>query len=88
MVKNPIAMQETWLQSRCWEDPLEEGMATLSSMLSWRIAIDRGAWLAVVHGVAELDMTDPLNTHLLNLSFSLGLDKIETSHTFHCRNKV
>ena len=30
-------MQETWVQSRGWEDPLEEGMATCSSILAWRI---------------------------------------------------
>ena len=37
MVKNPPAMRETWIQSLCWEDPLEEGMATCSSILAWRI---------------------------------------------------
>ena len=37
MVKNPPAMQETWVQSLGWEDPLEEGMATHSSVLAWRI---------------------------------------------------
>ena len=36
-----------------WEDPLEEGMATHSSVLAWRIPMDRGAWLAAVHGVAK-----------------------------------
>ena len=36
-VKNPPAMQETWVQSLGWEDPLEEGMATHSSILAWRI---------------------------------------------------
>ena len=35
--KNPSAMQETWLQSLGWEDPLEEGMATHSSILAWKI---------------------------------------------------
>ena len=34
MVKNPPAMQETWVQSLGWEDPLEEGMATHSSILA------------------------------------------------------
>ena len=34
------------------EDPLEEGMATPSSILAWRIPMDRGAWQATVHGVA------------------------------------
>ena len=37
VVKNPPAMQETWVQSLGWEDPLEEGVATYSSVLSWRI---------------------------------------------------
>ena len=37
MVKNTSAMQETQVQSLGWEDPLEKGMATLSSILAWRI---------------------------------------------------
>ena len=42
-----------------WEDPLEEGMATHSSVLAWRISKDRGAWRATVHrGHKELDMTE------------------------------
>ena len=52
-VKNPPAMQETWVQSLCWEDPLEQGMATHSSILAWGIHMDRGAWRAAVHGVAQ-----------------------------------
>ena len=36
-VKNPPAMWETWIRSLGWEDPLEEGMATHSSILAWRI---------------------------------------------------
>ena len=52
-VKNPPAMQETWVRSLGWEDPLEEGMATHSSILAWRIPIDRGAWWATLHGVAD-----------------------------------
>ena len=58
MVKNLPAMRETWGQSPGWEDPLEEGMATHSSVLAWRIPIDRGAWQATVHGVTESDMTE------------------------------
>ena len=46
-------MQETWLQSLSCEDPLEEGMATHSSILAWRIPMDRGAWQATVHGVMK-----------------------------------
>ena len=37
MVKNPPAIQETWLRSLNQEDPLEKGMATHSSILAWRI---------------------------------------------------
>ena len=37
MVKNPPAMQETWIRSLGWEDPLEEGMATHFSIRAWRI---------------------------------------------------
>ena len=36
LVKNPPAMQEPWVQSLGWEDPLEEGMATHSSILAWK----------------------------------------------------
>ena len=53
MVKNPPAMQETWVLSLGWEDPLGEGMATHSSILAWRVSVDRGAWQAAVHGIAN-----------------------------------
>ena len=46
MVRNPPAMREKWVRSLAWEDPLEEGMATHSSILAWRIPVDRGAWWA------------------------------------------
>ena len=42
IVKKLPAMQETWVQSLGWEEPLEEGMATHSSILAWRIPVDRG----------------------------------------------
>jgi len=53
MVKNLPAMQETWVRSLSWEDPLEKGMTTHSSILAWRISMDRGAWLATVLGVTK-----------------------------------
>ena len=53
MVKNLPAMQETWVQSLGWEDPLEEGMATHSSIRSWRIPTYRGVSWATVHGAAK-----------------------------------
>ena len=37
LVKNPLALRETWVLSLGWEDPLEKGMATHSSILAWRI---------------------------------------------------
>ena len=53
LVKNLLAMQETLVQFLGQEDPLEEGMATHSSILAWRITTDRGAWQATVYGVAK-----------------------------------
>ena len=51
--KFPPAMWETWVWSLGWEDPLEEGMATHSSILAWRIPMDRGAWWATIRRVAK-----------------------------------
>ena len=64
MVKNPPAMRETWVRSLGGEDPLEEGMATHSSILAWRIPMDRGAWHATVHALGHKasDMTERLST--------------------------
>ena len=50
VVKNLPAMQETPVRSLGWEDPLEEGMTTHSSILAWRIPMGRGAWWATAHG--------------------------------------
>ena len=47
------AMRETWVPSLGWEDPLKEGMATYSSILAWKIPMDRGAWQATVHGISK-----------------------------------
>ena len=61
MIKNLTAMQETQVQSLGWEDPLENRMATLSSIVAWRIPWTeepgRRPW-----GRKELDMTEQL-TH-------------------------
>ena len=66
MVKNPLATRETWIRSLGWEDPLKEGMIIHSSILAWRIPMDRGAWWAPVcyspWGCKELDMTEQQST--------------------------
>ena len=53
MVENLSAMQEIQVQSLGQDDSLEEGMATHSSILAWRIPMDRGAWQAAVLGVVK-----------------------------------
>ena len=58
MVKNPPAMQELRVLSLGREDPLEEDMATYSSLHAKKNPMHRGAWWATVYGVAkELDTT-------------------------------
>ena len=51
--KDQLARWETWIRSLGWEDALEEGMATHSSILSWRIPMGRGAKQVAVHGVTK-----------------------------------
>ena len=46
-----------WVRSLGWEDPLEAGMAPHSSILAWRVPMDRGAWWASPWGCEESDMT-------------------------------
>ena len=55
MIKNPLQMRETCVQSLGWEDLLEKGMATHSSILAMENSMDRGAWRVAVHSIAELD---------------------------------
>ena len=64
LVKNPPAMQETWVRFLCGEDPLEKGMATHSSILVWRIPwteelVGYSGW-----GHKELDTTEQLKLSL------------------------
>ena len=68
MTKNPPAIRETWVQSLCWEDPLEEGMAIHSSILALKIpwTEEFGAGYCP-WGCKELDMTERL--HFLSFSF-------------------
>ena len=63
MAKNLPAMGETWVRSLGWEDPLEKGMATYSSILAWRIPRTEepgSSW-----GCKESDMTKQLALHVV-----------------------
>ena len=94
VVRNPLAnagdVRDLGLipglgRSLGWEDPLQEGMATLSSIPAWRIPMDRGAWQATVHGVTrsriwlkQLSMHIVSNISPVPFSFSSG---ISITHT-------
>ena len=70
-VKNLPAMQEakeTWVRSLGQEDLLEESMATHSSVLAWRIPMDRGVWQAAVHRVAGSDTPEATEYELAYIS--------------------
>ena len=54
MIKNLSAMWKTCIQSLGWEDPLDDDMETHSSILAWRIPMDRGPWQATEHGVKRV----------------------------------
>ena len=58
LVKNPPGMRETWVRSVGWEDPLEEGMATNSSILAWRIHGQRSLAGYRPQGHKESDTTE------------------------------
>ena len=53
LVKKLPVMRESWVRSLGWEDHLQEGIATHSSILAWRIPMDRGASWAAAHGVTK-----------------------------------
>ena len=57
MVKNLLALQETWVPSLCWKDPLEEGMETQSSTLSWR-----SPWTEDLEDYSPKDHAEPETT--------------------------
>ena len=74
-VKNPPVMQETWVLSLSWEDPLKEGMVNHSCILAWIIPMDREAWQATVPGVKKSsDTTEQLSIvqHRVNLQCSVS----------------
>ena len=61
LVKNLPMMRETWVRSLGWEDPLEKGKGTQSTILAWRISVD-----CVAHGVAKS------RTRLSDFHFHIG----------------
>ena len=67
--KDPPAMRETWIRSLGWEDSLEEGMVTHSSILAWRIPYS--PW-----DLKELDTTEQLRTHSFFCMFFDSLYKL------------
>ena len=74
LVKNPPAMQETWVRSLGWEDPLEKGKATHSSILAWRIP-----WTVESMGVTESDTTEQLSlSQLVHVV-------VQQKRTQHCK---
>ena len=88
LVKNPPAMRETWLWSLGWEDPLEKGKATHSSILAWRIS-----W-TTPWGRKDSDTTEQLSVTAHRLSsilawriprtvYPLGSQKVRQLSDFH-----
>ena len=53
MIKNPPAMQETWVSFLGWEDPLEKTIVIHSSILAWQMPWRGGSWQAIIHGVTK-----------------------------------
>ena len=65
MVKNLPAVKETWIRSLCWEDPLEKGMITHSTILAWRIPwTEEPGWLYSPWGCMESDWTEQLTLEI------------------------
>ena len=73
-------MQETWVQSQGWEDPLEEEMAPHSSILAWKNSMDRGVWQATVYGITKSQTqlaTECTHTHIPGNT--IALEKISVA---------
>ena len=84
-VKNLPAIQETQetqVQSLGWDNPLEGGMETHSSILAWGNPMDRAPWQATVHSVAEADTTESTE-HTRTSSFHNGCARWVLLPLFH-----
>ena len=69
------------VQSLGWEDPLEEGMETHTSVLAWRISMDRGAWMAAVHRVTK-SQTRLMQLSMLACTSASWLEAHQANHTY------
>ena len=69
------------VQSLGWEDPLEEGMETHTSVLAWRISMDRGAWMAAVHRVTK-SQTRLMQLSMLACTPASWLEAHQANHTY------
>ena len=89
VVKYVPVMQETWVRSLGQEDPLEEGIAIHSSILVWRIPIDREAWWATVCRVAQsqTQLSDQAQPST-NTSFHYSKHKICLTCWKHMQNCI
>ena len=74
MVKNPPTMQETRVQSLGWEDLLEKGMATHSSIFAWRLP-----WIKEPGGIQSMGHKEPDTTERLTLHYIIYLEE-QISH--------
>ena len=84
LVKNPPAMQETWVQSLGWEDPLEKHWLTHSSILAWRIPRTTSPW-----GHKESDTTVTFTSVILKfLSHILLLEELKLASPLDARTSV
>ena len=86
MVKNPTAIQETWVQFLGWEDPLEKGIATRSSILPWRIPWTEEPGGYSPQGHKESDTTEQLPLEDIRLKYQ-DLDHLHSwgmTHFFCC----
>ena len=73
VVKNPPVKYETQVRSLGLEDPLEKEMATCSTILAWKIPMDKGAWHTTVHEVAESQTQLRTHSHTYSRLYFLGI---------------
>ena len=81
-VKNLLVMQETWVQSLGWEDPLEEDMATHSSILAWRIPWTEEPVGLQSMGLQRVNVTERLTLSIPNTAGGGGGGPVYTRVPF------